>query len=151
MVDLTYGPSHKLGGKKSTRKTGNEAPKVKLVVALIRAHEEKIILYIHGQKLEHSLWGQTSGGKRVSGSRHGVLNDFPHSLEDGGVTVRKITDHDFCVEFFDGGVGERTGANSKVGFVMDEALTLLDAGEIATVHSDPFVAGFPGDTCHKSV
>jgi hypothetical protein len=47
LVDLTHRLSHMCGTQKPVRKTGNAPSEAKFAVALIRAHEEKVIFDIH--------------------------------------------------------------------------------------------------------
>lgn len=73
------------------------------------------------------------------------MNCFPRNFKDGRVTVRKVIYHNFRIKLFDGGVDERTSADSGFRLLLDETLTFLNAGKITAVNVDPFIARFLDD------
>ena len=144
-MNLPHGLSQYSRTKKPTGETSDKSLETKLAV-LVRAHEEKVVLDVDSQKLEHAFWGQTNSGKGVGFIGYGVVDRFSQGLEDGWVALRKIIYHDLRIEFLDSKVDEGSCANGRFWVLLDKPFTFFDAWKVLAIHVDPFAAGLPDDT-----
>lgn len=126
--------------QKPTGKASNVATETELSVR-VRAHEVKVLFDVIRQIAQHIGGGEAGRGEGVTGAGGEVVDEVSADLEHGWEALGEVLDHDFVVEFFDGGVDDLAGADGELGLVFDETAAFFEALEVAGVDADPAVAG----------